>query len=261
MEPRQRADGRSAEPTAATRAGTVTGVTTTRVLEIRHDDDPVDDRVHAHLAAAGYAVETLRPYAGDPLPDVDASVAGAVVHGGPFAVYEEERFPFLRAEHRLIRQCLDRDVALLGICQGAQSIARVLGAPVGPPDHGRHEYGFYEIRPTAEGVDTGFLPGPLVVCQAHFHTFGIPDGGVRLAESDDYPNQAFRVGERVYGLQFHAEQTPTGFRRWSDAPWTDHAAPGAQPPAEQERLMVAHDPAQAAWYAGFLAGLFPPVGA
>jgi len=232
-------------------------MTAPRIIEIRHDDDPPDDRVHLHLVAAGYAVERLRPFAGDPVPAVDGSVAGAVVHGGPFVVYEEDRHPFLEDEHRLIRDCLDRDLPLLGICQGAQSIARVLGAGVGPADHGRHEFGYYEVRPTAEGA--GFLPGPLVVCQAHYHGFEMPDGGVRLAESDDYPNQAFRIGERAYGLQFHAEVTPAGFRRWSNDSWADHAAPGAQTHDEQERLMALHDDAQAAWYAGFLAGLFPPV--
>ncbi len=232
-------------------------MSTPRIIEIRHDDEPADDRVHTHLVAAGYAVERRRPFAGDPVPTIDGTVAGAVVHGGPFPVYEEDRYPFLADEARLVRQCLDRDVPLLGICLGAQSIARVLGAEVGPPDHGRHEFGYYEIRPTAEGA--GFLPGPLVVGQAHYHGFEVPDGAVRLAESDDYPNQAFRVGERAYGLQFHAEVTPAGFRRWQRAAWTDHAAPGAQDADEQDRLMALHDAAQAAWFGGFLAVLFPPV--
>lgn len=230
-----------------------------RAIEIRHDDDPPDDRVHAHLVAAGYAVELLRPFAGDAVPDLDGTVAGVVVHGGPFVVYAEDAFPFLADEHRLIRQALDAGVPLLGICQGAQSMARVLGAEVGAPDHGLHEFGYYEVRPTAEGAAEGFLPGPLVVCQAHYHQFGIPDGAVRLAESDVYPNQAFRWGERAWGLQFHAEVTPTGFRRWANDSWADHTAPGAQSADEQERLMALHDGAQANWYAGFLARILPPL--
>ena len=230
-----------------------------RVLEIRHGDEPPVDRVHRHLVAAGYAVERLRPYAGDAVPRLDDTVAGAVVHGGPFAVYAEDEFPFLVEEHRLIRECLDAGVPLLGICQGAQSMARVLGAEVGPPDHGLHEFGYYEVRPTADGLADGFLPGPLVVCQAHYHQFGIPDGAVRLAESDAYPNQAFRWGERAWGLQFHSEVTPELFRRWQDESWARSEAPGAQDRAEQDRLMALHDDAQAAWYAGFLARVFPPL--
>ena len=233
--------------------------TATRVLEIRHGDEPPVDRVHGHLVGAGYAVERLRPYAGDAVPRVDDTVAGVVVHGGPFAVYAEDEFPFLVEEHRLIREALDAGVPLLGICQGAQSMARVLGAEVGPPDHGLHEFGYYEIRPTADGAADGFLSKPLVVCQAHYHQFGIPDGAVRLAESDVYPNQAFRWGERAWGLQFHGEVTPDLFRRWQGESWARSDAPGAQDEAEQNRLMALHDDAQADWYAGFLGRVFPPV--
>ncbi|MBM3681705.1 MAG: glutamine amidotransferase [Actinobacteria bacterium] len=229
-----------------------------RVLELRHGDQPPVDRVHRHLVAAGYAVERLRPYAGDAVPHLDETVAGVVVHGGPFAVYAEDEFPFLVDEHRLIREALDAGTPLLGICQGAQSMARVLGAEVGPPDHGLHEFGYYEVRPTAAGLADGFLPGPLVVAQAHYHEFGIPDGAVRLAESDAYPNQAFRWGESAWGLQFHAEVTPALFRCWQDASWASEDAPGTQSRAEQDRLMALHDDAQAAWYAGFLARVFAP---
>ncbi|MFM7246711.1 MAG: glutamine amidotransferase-related protein [Actinomycetota bacterium] len=229
-----------------------------RVIEIRHGDEPPVDRVHRHLEASGYAVERLRPYAGDAVPHLDETVAGVVVHGGPFAVYAEDEFPFLVDEHRLIREALDAGTPLLGICQGAQSMARVLGAEVGPPDHGLHEFGYYEVRPTAAGLADGFLAGPLVVCQAHYHQFGIPDGAVRLAESDAYPNQAFRWGESAWGLQFHAEVTPELFRRWQDESWASEDAPGAQHRAEQDRLMALHDDAQAAWYAGFLARVFAP---
>lgn len=229
------------------------------VLELRHGDEPPVDRVHRHLVAAGYAVERLRPYAGDAVPHLDETVAGVVVHGGPFAVYAEDEFPFLVDEHRLIREALDAGTPLLGICQGAQSMARVLGAEVGPPDHGLHEFGYYEVRPTAAGLADGFLPGPLVVAQAHYHQFGIPDGAVRLAESDAYPNQAFRWGDSAWGLQFHAEVTPELFRRWQDESWASDDAPGAQPRAEQDRLMALHDDAQAAWYADFLARVLPPL--
>lgn len=234
-------------------------MTPPRVLEIRHGGDPPEDRVRHHLDAAGYAAEALRPYAGDAVPALDETIAGVVVHGGPFAVYAEDEFPFLVDEHRLIGECLDAGLPLLGICQGAQSMARVLGADVGPPEHGLHEFGYYEVRPTPEGAADGFLPEPLVVCQAHYHQFGIPDGAVRLAESDAYPNQAFRWGDRAWGLQFHAEVTPALFRRWQDEPGVRGDAPGAQDEAEQNRLMALHDDAQAAWYAGFLARVFPPV--
>ena len=225
-----------------------------RVLLIRHDDSPPDDRVHTFLHLNGFEPVLIRPYEGDPVPSLDGSWAGSVVFGGPFNVFSEDVNPFLRDEHRWISQCIEAGVPLLGICQGAQSIAWTLGAEVGPPASGMHEFGYYEIRPTADGRD--FLPNPLRMTQAHFHTFGIPEGAVHLAESDLYPNQAFRYGDRVYGLQFHPEVTIEGFRRWQDADWAAYGQPGAQTREEQTALMLEHDAAQADWFYGMLGSLF-----
>lgn len=226
------------------------------MLVIRHGDDPPDDRAHTYLSTRGYAPAVRRPFRGDAIDPVDETVAGAIVHGGPFPVFDEDAHPFLRDEHRLIEACLERDLPLLGICQGAQSIAHVLGAHVGPPDHGMHEFGYYEIRPTPEGRDV--FPDVLRVTQAHYHGFEVPDGGVRLAASDTYPNQAFRYGS-AYGFQFHAEMTIEGFRRWQVATWSAYGAPGTQSREEQDRLAAACDAAQAAWFYGFIEGLFPPL--
>ena len=110
------------------------------------------------------------------------------------------------------------------------------------------------VTPTPEGAD--FLPGPLWMTQAHYHTFAIPARAVRLASSPAYRNQAFRYGARVYALQSHAECTIEGFRRWQQAPWAAYGKPGAQTRAEQDRLMTLHDARQAAWFYDFLARLF-----
>jgi hypothetical protein len=83
-----------------------------------------------------------------------------------------------------------------------------------------------------------------------------PPGATRLAGSALFPNQAFRPGERVYGLQFHPEVTIEGFRRWQDAPRAAWGKPGAQDRAEQTALMHEHDAAQAAWFIDFLSRLF-----
>lgn len=227
-----------------------------RVLIIRHGDDPPDDRVNTFLHTRGFEPITIRPCNGDPVPQLDGSFVGSVVHGGPFNVFEEEQHPFLREEHRWILQCLEHEVPLLGICQGAQSIAYVLGAEVGPLESGVHEFGYYEVRPTPEGA--AFLPGPLHMTQAHFHTFAIPAGATRLAESDLFPNQAFCHGTTTYGFQFHPEVTIEGFRRWQNATWAAYGQPGAQTREQQDELMLAHDAAQAAWFYGFLESLFGP---
>lgn len=221
---------------------------------VRHGDDPPDDRVVTFAVQAGFNPVLVLPFKGDLLGLPGASVAGSVIYGGPFNVFDEDKHPFLHDEAAWIRACMAQGIPLLGICQGAQQIARVLGAHVGPPESGVHEFGYYPISPTAEGRD--FLPATLHMVQAHFHTFDIPQGAVRLAGSPLYPNQAFRHGERTYGVQFHPECTIEGFRRWQATPWAAYGKPGAQTKAEQDRLMAEHDAVQAEWFYGFLARLF-----
>src|SRR5690349_2934593 len=107
-----------------------------RVILVRHGDDPPDDRVHTYVVRSGFEPVVKKPFAGDPLGEVDDTVAGSVVYGGRFEAYAHDRFPFLKEEARWIEACMAQGVPLLGICQGAQQIADVLGAPVGPMQDG-----------------------------------------------------------------------------------------------------------------------------
>ena len=229
-------------------------MTPKRVILVRHGDDPPDDRVFTYLTTRGFAPEIRCPYRGDSVTDPDESIAGSVVFGGPFSVFETNQNPFLLDEHRWIEQCMERGIPLLGICQGAQSIAHVLGARVGPPETGMHEFGYYEIVPTEQGRD--FLPEPIHVVQAHYHQFAVPSGGELLAESALFPHQAFRYGKTTYGMQFHPEVTIEAFRRWQTASWAAYGQPGAQTRDQQDALMLEHDAAQASWFYGFLESLF-----
>jgi GMP synthase (glutamine-hydrolysing) len=225
-----------------------------KIVLIRHGEDPPDDRVVTFALQNGFDPVFRRPFKGEKLGTPDADVAGCVVFGGPFNVFEEDRYPFLRDEADWIRACMAQDIPLLGICQGAQQIARVLGAEVGPYQAPVHEFGYYPISPTPEGRD--FLPQTLHMTQSHFHTFAIPPDATHLASSPLYPHQAFRAGACTYGFQFHPEVTIEGFRRWQARDWAPYGQPGAQDRAEQEALMLAHDAAQADWFYGFLAKLF-----
>lgn len=229
-------------------------MTKTAIL-IQHGDERPDNRVAVHLRSRGYHVRVCRPDRGDALPDAHEPVAAAVVYGGLYNAYDVELHPFLRDEYAFIGRCIDADVPLLGICLGAQMIAWHLGAHVGPPEHGMHEFGYYEIVPTGQAGD--FLAGPLHVTQSHWHGFDLPAGATRLASSASFPNQAFRVGDSIYGLQFHPEMTPEGFRAMQQGSAGRYGLPGVQPVEEQTRLMHEHDAAQAAWFNGFLARLFP----
>lgn len=225
-----------------------------KIVLVRHGDDPPDDRVVTFAVQNGFEPVVYRPFKGDLLPEPGPDVAGSVVYGGPFNVFEEDKHPFLHNEADWIRACMANDIPLLGICQGAQQIARVLGAWVGPYDSPVHEFGYYAISPTPEGRE--FLPETLHMTEAHFHTFDIPEGAVRLASSALYPNQAFRHGDKTYALQFHPECTIEGFRRWWSNSWAPYGKPGVQTREEQAALMAQHDARQADWFYDFLRKLF-----
>ena len=220
---------------------------------IRHSDGPADDRVFTYARQNGFMPIEKFPFRGDLIGNPSDRTAGTIVYGGMFNVFEEEKNPFLKEEARWLKECMESDLPILGLCQGAQQIARLLGANVGPKDDNRHEFGYYEVSPTKQGKD--FLNEPLFFTQAHFHTFDIPKGGVHLARSDAFANQAFRYGDNVFGFQFHPECTIEGFRRWQRNSPSENTV-GVQSIAQQNRLMMEHDEAQAKWFYHFMKKLF-----
>lgn len=144
---------------------------------------------------------------------------GLIVLGGPMNVDQEAAFPHLRTELRVIEDALKREIPMLGICLGGQLLAKALGAEV-RKNHVR-EIGWYELRRTTHGVND-----PMVrhfsdrepMFQWHGDTFAIPNSALHLAESDDCPNQAFRYGDKAYGLQFHMEVDEPMIHRWLHVP-------------------------------------------
>ena len=226
------------------------------LILVRHHEPPDDDRVQAFAEAQGFTPLNLRPYAGDRLPDLTPDIAGAVIFGGRQSAADEVSYPYLTGEMDWIRQGLAADLPMLGICLGAQMIIRVLGGQVGPMPGDLHEFGYSPVTPTVEG--RAFLPGPLHVTEAHYHSFSLPAGVTLLASGEGCANQAFRYGDKVYGVQFHPECTPQIFRRWQGSEQAAYGQPGAQSRDEQDRLMALHDATQGAWFNDFLARLFVP---
>jgi GMP synthase-like glutamine amidotransferase len=146
-------------------------------------------------------------------------LAGLVVMGGPMNVDETDRYPFLADEVRWIRQALDADLPILGVCLGSQLLAKALGAPVYP--NRVKEIGWYEIELTEAGRGDALFNGcepTEMVFHWHGDTFDLPAGAVQLARGTDCENQAFRYGRAAYGLQFHLEVTPEIIVSWLGEP-------------------------------------------
>jgi GMP synthase (glutamine-hydrolysing) len=221
-----------------------------RVLSVRHGDEPLDDRTTAWIKRAGYDVDTRLRFRGETLEVPGDDLATTIVYGGPYNVYETDRYPFLLNAYRWIDACPKAGIRVLGICQCAQMIADHFGAWTGARKQGIFEFRYDKIVPIGEASD--FLTASPTVCLAHFQTFDLAHGAVRLAANDNYENQAVRFGKPVYGMQFHPELTEQGFRRWHVQKAYVYGSPGALSRAEQDHLLAAHDAAQGFLFEGVL---------
>jgi len=144
---------------------------------------------------------------------------GLVVLGGPMNVDESDEYPYLVPETEAIREFIDMDVPILGICLGSQLIAKALGARI--YKNSEKEIGWYDVCITEEGRKDRLLGtfGPVEkVFQWHGDTFEIPSGAFHLAASSACTNQAFRYGDKVYGFQFHLEVSAPMIERWLVTP-------------------------------------------
>ena len=149
--------------------------------------------------------------------------AGIVPLGGSMQSWDETRLPYLGRERELLREAVDEGVPVLGICLGGQVLARALGAEAYPAE--RLEAGWIPVEATPEAAGDRLLAHlrePVGVYQWHLDVFDLPEGSVRLARSALSENQAFRYGDRWWGLQFHPEVDAPLFAGWmrnyADAP-------------------------------------------
>lgn len=168
------------------------------------------------LDEAGAEVDLRAAWQGAPVPETAAGYDGLVVLGGEQSALDDADYPALPAIVSLIRSFVDADKAVLGICLGAQLVARAAGATniLGRPV----EFGWHEVKPTAAGradpVISALGEGsPLF--HWHLDTFTLPPGATHLATSAQTEFQAFRLKRAVYGLQFHFEADRPLVADWS----------------------------------------------
>jgi GMP synthase (glutamine-hydrolysing) len=194
-----------------------------RLLVFQHVSFEILGTLHPLLKARGFRIRYANfgrhPHAHPEIPRYN----GLVVLGGPMNVDDLERHPHLAVEVELIRQAIEQGLPVLGVCLGAQLIAKALGAPVSA--NGAKEIGWYEVTPTSAANDDPLFrefDGVEKIFQWHSDAFDLPTGAVPLATSQTCRHQAFRYGDNVYGFQFHLEVDEPLIERWLTVP--EHCA-------------------------------------
>jgi GMP synthase-like glutamine amidotransferase len=187
-----------------------------RVLVIENFPNTTLGLVGAALREAGAELRIVRTHAGDGLPSAHRDFEAAVLLGGGQSALDDADHAYLPEEAALARAFGDSGKPVLGICLGAQLVARAYGAQniLGRP----LEFGWHPVSPTPEGRGDPVLSAigdgaPLF----HWHTdtFTLPPGAVHLATSEMTQNQAFRIGRAVYGIQFHFEAGTELVAQWN----------------------------------------------
>jgi GMP synthase-like glutamine amidotransferase len=186
------------------------------VLALIHEEGPCSGVFAEAAAARGDTVEEWSPAWGTP-PGLALDEYQAVwILGGIVNTHEEEDHPWLREEHALLQTFLSRGMPMLGVCLGGQLIAKACHAEVSPASV--PEIGFHEVRvlpPASDDPLFSGLPERIMALQWHYYRFAVPAGAVTLAENALCP-QAYRIGDVVWGLQFHPETTRADWLRWID---------------------------------------------
>lgn len=193
----------------------------TRVLIIVNDVASGPGRLTGWLVERGIEAD-LRIGENGTLPDTAglAEYDGVIMLGGGLLPDEYERAPWLRRETDLVQAALDTSLPTLGVCLGGQLLAHAGGGRVAAKT-GAPEKGHTLITRTAEGARDavfGRVPAAAQFVESHVDRItALPPGAVLLASSAACENQAFRLGERAWGLQFHPEAGPDNVRRWNEA--------------------------------------------
>jgi GMP synthase-like glutamine amidotransferase len=200
-------------------------------LVVQHVEPEGPYAIADALAAAGVVVDIRRVYVGERLPPDVADFDGAVVMGGPMAAHSDRGFPTRQAELDLLADAIGRGVPTMGVCLGAQLLSLAGGGRVFPGASGP-EVGFAPIHLTDQAADDpllGTLPDQLTVLHWHGDTFDIPPGSTHLAATSRYQAQAFRIGARAWGLQFHLEVDERAVAAFLDAFGQDALRAGTTP--------------------------------
>jgi GMP synthase (glutamine-hydrolysing) len=225
-----------------------------KVLLIVHQNTSDPGRVGSILQELGFELDMRCPNIGELLPSGLTEHDGVVIFGGPMSANDGHDMPGIGAELEFISRVMDAGKPVLGICLGAQLIAKVLGAGVTKHPEGLAEIGYTRVSPTPEG--RSFLGKSMMVYQWHREGFELPAGVTLLAEGETFRNQAFRYGDTVFALQFHPEVTLETIKRWTAKSAERLTLPGAQPRDAHLKGFELYDATVDRWIRNFLDHIF-----
>jgi GMP synthase (glutamine-hydrolysing) len=210
----------------------------------------LENRVAAALRDLGATVVACCPRAGDRLPDRPGAYDGVVVGGGLDSMNASGTHPYMAAIRDYVRREVEAGSPYLGLCLGAQVLASAFGARVHAHPQRWAEVGYQHFTATPAGRA---VFGDLTTAWfCHTESFEVPEDGELLATGTTFANQAFRVGLRACGLQFHPEVSADRLPGFLDEVAHMLAAPSAHDPTRQLREAPVYDPAVEAWLLDFL---------
>ncbi|XCN73472.1 MAG: gamma-glutamyl-gamma-aminobutyrate hydrolase family protein [Candidatus Electrothrix aestuarii] len=165
--------------------------------------------IESWLEKNNFTITSTKFFAEPTLPDPE-QVDFLIIMGGPMSVNDQEEYPWLHDELNFIREFIQRDKPVLGVCLGAQLIASAMGSKIYP--NKEKEIGWFPIQGSQQQTEGTFsFPASATVFHWHGETFDLPEGATHLAQSEACKNQAFQKGNAI-GLQCHLETTPESAR-------------------------------------------------
>ena len=224
------------------------------IVQGKHSDPA---RIGNHLRQLGFTLDIRQPSGGDLLPGSMREHAAAIIFGGPMSANDDGKYDFIKSQINWIPVVLESGKPFLGICLGAQMLARTLGASVNFHPEKKVEIGYHFIHPTAEGKS--FMGKTHLFYQWHSEGFDLPHGAVHLAKSDTFEYQAFKY-KNAFAIQFHPEVTGKIMRRWTRFAAHRLSENGAQTRDEQLRKREYSERQVRPWVQKFLPTWLAPLG-
>lgn len=221
-----------------------------RALVVTHSAADGAGNVGVWLQEAGVELVDCRPWDGEDVPAEPSDYDAVLVMGGAQQAWDDSSAPWLRATKELLRRAVADGVPTLGVCLGGQLLAEATGGRVAKGDNGMEVGARLVAKRDAAWEDELFADVPFTPTVVQWHEDAIvdlPPGAVLLAGSSRYPHQAFRIGDRAWGLQFHIETPPEMLRSWAATAGAGVEELGLDPAAVAERAIEELPEVEACW--------------